>query len=119
MPVLWSRPGSGFTLLFEVYILALAKQMPMDAIAHLVKEHDTRLWRIVHHYVEEARATVDYSCVQNIDVDETASKRGHSYITTFVDMEQSKVIFATSGKDSTTVSAFEEDLITQGAKAVK
>ena len=98
--VSWSRPESGFTLLFEAYILTLAKQMPMNAIADLVNEHNTRLWRILHHYVEDARAQVDYSQVQKIGVDETASKRGHHYITTFVDMEASKVIFATAGKDA-------------------
>ena len=112
----WSRPESGFTLLFEAYILTLAKQMPMHAIARLVNEHDTRLWRIVHHYVADARAYVDHCQVQQIGVDETASKRGHHYITTFVDMETSKVIFATSGKDSATVTAFREDLKAHGGK---
>lgn len=113
----WSRPESGFTLLFEAYILALAKQMPINAIAALVNEHDTRLWRILHHYVEDARAKVDYSQVQKIGVDETASKRGHHYITTFVDMEASKVIFATPGKDAATVTAFLEDLKAHGGKS--
>ena len=112
----WSRPESGFTLLFEAYILTLAKQMPINAIAALVKEHDTRLWRILHHYVEDARARADYSKIHEIGVDETASKRGHNYITTFVDMAASKVIFATPGKDSATVTAFLEDLKAHGGK---
>ena len=57
----WARPGSGFTLLFEALVMALAKEMPVAALAGLVGEHDTRLWRIVHHYVEEARARQDLS----------------------------------------------------------
>lgn len=55
----WARPGSGFTLLFEALVMALAKEMPVNAIAGLVGEHDTRLWRIVHHYVDAARARED------------------------------------------------------------
>jgi transposase len=47
------------TLLFEALVMALAKQMPMAAIGGLVGEHDTRLWRIVHHYVDCARKRQD------------------------------------------------------------
>lgn len=106
----WARTDSGFTLLFEAFIMALAKEMPVNAVARLVNEHDTRLWRILHHYVEQARSEQDYSGVEKIGVDETSSKRGHNYITTFVDMAQSKVLFATPGKDADTLTAFEKDL---------
>lgn len=111
----WGRSDSGFTLLFEAFIMALAKEMPVNAVARLVKEHDTRLWRILHYYVEDARSSEDYSNVNKIGVDETSSKRGHNYITTFVDMDKSRVIFATPGKDAATVTAFAEDLKTHNA----
>ena len=110
----WARADSGFTLMFEAFILALAKEMTVNAIARLVNEHDTRLWRILHHYVEKARSEQDYSAVEKVGVDETSSKRGHNYITTFVDMAQSKVLFATPGKDAGTVTAFGEDLKAHG-----
>ena len=42
----WSRAGSGFTLLFEAYVLALAKTMPIANAAERLGEHDTRLWRL-------------------------------------------------------------------------
>lgn len=48
----WAREGSGFTLLFEAFMMAMAKEMPVNAIARLVGEHDTRIWRILHYYVE-------------------------------------------------------------------
>ena len=41
----WARAGSGFTLLFEAYVLALAKAMPIANAAKRLGEHDTRLWR--------------------------------------------------------------------------
>src|SRR5205809_2996543 len=50
----WARPGSGFTLLFEALLMALLAQMPVKAVADLVSEHDTRLWRLLHHHVEAA-----------------------------------------------------------------
>ena len=52
----WARPDSGFTRLFEALIMVLAREMPVAAMATLLGEHDTRLWRVIHHYVEQARA---------------------------------------------------------------
>ena len=55
----WARQGSGFRLLFEALLMALLAQMPVKAVADLVSEHDTRLWRLLHHHVEAARAKLD------------------------------------------------------------
>ena len=77
----WARPGSGFTLLFEALVMTMVAAMPVNAVARIVREHDTLLWRIVTHYVEQARARADFSKVTRVAVDETAAKRGHNYIT--------------------------------------
>lgn len=107
----WSRSGSGFTLLFEAMIMTLAKAMPVKTIGSFVNEHDTRLWRIVHHYVDKGRSRADYSQVKNVGFDETSSKRGHNYVSLFVDLKSPRVLFATEGKDSSTVERFKQDLI--------
>ena len=117
VPVPWAREGSGFTILFEAFILAMAKEMPVNAVARLVGEHDTRIWRILHHYVERSRSDQDYSRVTKIGLDETSSKRGHNYITVFVDMDRSKVLFAVPGKDAATLTAFKDDLEAHGGSA--
>ena len=106
----WARAGSEFTLLFEAYIMILAPSMPVKRIAELVSEHDTRLWRLIQHHVDEAREEADYSDVKKVGVDETSSKRGHNYVSLFVDLEKQKTIFATEGKDSATVELFKDDL---------
>jgi len=107
----WARPGSGFTLLFEAMIMTLAKSMPVKTIAAFVNEHDTRLWRVLHHYVDSARDNADYSQVRQVGVDETSSKRGHNYVSLFVDIEGPKVLFVTEGKDASTVERFKQDLV--------
>lgn len=86
----WARPGSGFTLLFEALIMTLVQAMPVASVAKLVGEHDTKLWRLLHHHVDEARAKVDMSEVTRIGIDETAAQRGHNYITLAMDMEEKK-----------------------------
>jgi len=106
----WARPGGSFTLLFEAMIMILAKAMPVKAISEFVNEHDTRLWRILHHYVDEARDKADYSDIRNVGMDETSRKRGHNYVSLFVDLDTPKVLFATEGKDASTVERFKQDL---------
>jgi transposase len=106
----WARAGSGFTLLFEALLMTMVPHMPVKAAARLMEEHDTRLWRVIHHYVDQAVAMRDDSAVQRVGVDETSSRRGHNYISIFVDLDVPRVLFATEGKDASTVARFAEDL---------
>jgi len=110
----WARPGSGFTLLFEALIMMLAKSMPVKTLTEYIGVHDTRLWRIIHHYVDQGRAVADFSEVQEVGFDETSSKRGHDYVSLFVDLAGPDILFATEGKDSSTVAKFKQDLIAHG-----
>ena len=112
----WARPGSGFTLLFEALIMTLVKVMPVQSAAQIVGEHDTRLWRVLHHYVDDARERADYSDVAKLALDETAARRGHNYVTLFVDLFMRRVLFVTPGKDAATVEAFAKDLLAHGGK---
>ena len=107
----WARLGSGFTLLFEAFVLKLCKHMDVSAIARLVGEHDTRLWRMVMAYVDQARLEVDMSDVTQIGVDETSWKSNHNYITVFADLSKRRVLLVTEGKDSHTVGEFHQDLV--------
>ena len=106
----WARAGSGFTLLFEALAMTLMTAMPVAAAARLVGEHDTRMWRVLHHWVEQARERADYADVKRVAIDETAAKRGHDYVSLFVDIDQRRVVFVTEGRGADTVAAFADDL---------
>ena len=112
----WARPDSGFTLLFEAVLMELVRAMPVAAAARLVGEHDTRLWRVVHHYVDEAVARIDASTVTRLAIDETAAARGHNYVSLFVDPDLARVLFVAEGKDAATVGAFVKNLKLQGGR---
>ena len=62
----WSRPGSGSALLFEAMVVELAKSQPVADVAVQVGEHDTRLWRLIRHYVDEAMPYGDYTGVEAV-----------------------------------------------------
>ncbi len=50
-------------------------------------------------------------------MDETACKRGHNYITQFVDLDRAKVLFVCQGKGAQTLKLFKDDLELHGGKA--
>jgi transposase len=106
----WGRKQSGFTVLFEAFVMALAKAMPVSKIGELVDENDTRIWRIVRGHVERAYQRKTFETTAKIGVDETSSRKGHNYVTVFADMDSGEVLFATEGKDSTTFQSFAEEL---------
>lgn len=91
----WARPQSGFTALFEAFVLTLAKDMPVSKIAELVDEHDTRIWRILHYHTSKAYSTKDLSELSQVGIDETSSRKGHRYVSVFVDMVKREVVYAT------------------------
>jgi transposase len=110
----WARPESGFTLLFEALLMALVSEMPVKAAAGIVGEHDTRLWRVLHHYVDRARAASSHAGVAQVGIDETSSKRGQDYVSLFVDLPSPRVLYATPGRDAATVQRFAGDLAAHG-----
>ena len=107
----WARPGSGFTLLFEALAMMLIPAMPMAAAAKMLRVHDTQLWRLAHHHVDEALAEVDMSEVKEIGIDETSAKRGQHYISLVVDMVTRKLLFAVEGKGHEVLEDFRRDLL--------
>ena len=114
----WGREQSGFTLLFEAFVMILAKKgLPISQISELVKEHDTRLWRVISHHVEKAYKEKSFASVKRVGCDETSSRKGHNYVTIFADMDSGEVLFATEGKDSKTIKAFSNELVNHNASS--
>lgn len=107
----WSRSGADFTLLFESLAMTMVREMPVNAVSRIIGEDDNKLWRMLRHYVEEARTHEDYSSVVTIGIDETSAKKGHDYVTLVVDLEEKRTLFVAEGKDSSTIEKFKEDLV--------
>lgn len=112
--VSWAREHASFSWLFEAYVMALMTEMPVAAAARKVGEHDTRLWRIFHYYVERAMKEMDMTGVKRIALDETSSRRGHEYVTLFVDIDTKRVLLATEGKGSAGLSTFKQFVTGRG-----
>jgi len=112
----WAREGSRFTLLFEHAAMILVREMPVLAAARIMQITDQRLWRIVTHYVGQAVARLDLTEVTAVGLDETAAKRGQTYVTVFIDLDRKDkpVVFVTPGRGKDTLAKFKAFLIEHG-----
>ena len=108
---------NGFTLLFEAFILMLARQMPFAAVSRIVGESPHRVLAVCQKYVEMACGLADYSDVTALAIDETSRARGHSYVTLAADAEARKVLFVTEGRDAKTIKELKDYLGEHGCPA--
>src|SRR4029077_8114201 len=113
----WFGKLSGFTLLFEALVLAMAQQMSFAAVAKLTGVSWHRVHAICRRYVDLAVAEADLSAVSAVAIDETSYRRGHKYLTLVADADERKVVFVTEGKDAPTVARFAQHLAEHKAAA--
>lgn len=111
----WARSNSGFTMLFEAFAMALIEEeTPVNSVAKTVKEYPNRIWTLFRHWVGRGKRQLDLSGVRRIGVDETSRRKGHSYITQFVDLDTRETIFVCPGKDAGTFRQFVKWLMEHG-----
>jgi len=100
----WARKGSGFTLLFEAYsMLLIESEMPVSKASSVMGVYSQRLWNIFNYWISKAHQEDEIEELPEIGIDETSSKKGHSYVTTLVDLRRRRVLYATQGKGSDSV----------------
>jgi len=90
--------------------------MSILSISKMLNESNGRLWRIVHRYAKEYIENLEFSKVTKIGLDET-SRKGHEYITVFIDLDTSKVLYIADGKKASTIEEFKEFFIAHNGKA--
>jgi transposase len=99
--------------MMEALMMLLSAEMPVDAMADLLDEHDTRLWRVLM-YVEQAHAKSDWSAVRRIAVDETSARRGHRYVTNVLNGQNSSLLLMVEGRSAGALGAFAKALREHG-----
>ena len=111
----WARPGSGFTLLFEAFSLALIeREMPVNRVAEILRVNPQRIWTVFRHWVGNALLSDDPSGIEKLGIDETSTAKGHHYVTLGVDLDAARVIHVAEGKGKDEVKAIERHLASKG-----
>ena len=102
----WSGVVDGFTILFESLLVNMCTSMPVNKVGKLLNILDRKLWHVLDCYVLKGLQQANHSHVTAIGMDETSVKKGHNYISLFVDLLRRKTIHIAAGKDHQTVTDF-------------
>lgn len=107
----WEGRSRGLTQEFEAFALTLMREMPVNKAGEILGETDQKLWRALFAHVDAAWAELSWENVVWVGADEMNRKKGHNYLTVFVDLEARRVLLAVEGKDAGTWEQFAAQLV--------
>ena len=107
----WEGRSRGLTQEFEAFALTLMREMPVKKAGEILEETDQKLWRALFAHVDAAWAELSWENVVWVGADEMNRRKGHNYLTVFVDLAAKRVLLAVEGKDAGTWERFAEQLI--------
>jgi transposase len=106
----FSRDKSRFTLLYEAEVLRLLKEtFCFSQVARHLKIRTQRVEHLYHYYTQDLSIDTLTTCPVRIAFDETSTRKGHDYITTFYDLDTKQVIGIYDGRASDCVKQFCQD----------
>jgi transposase len=112
----WAGKLSGFTLLFEAFVMMLCREMTFSGVARVTGLSVHRVMALCERYVNTAVSAADFSEVRRIAIDETSRAKGHEYVTLFADAQARKVIYVAEGNEAATVEGFAGNLCAHHGK---
>lgn len=106
----WEGRSRGLTQEFEAFALTLMREMPVKKAGEILGETDQKLWRALFAHVDAAWADLSWENVVWVGADEMNRKKGHNYLTVFVDLQAKRVLLAVEGKGAGVWERFAEEL---------
>ena len=93
----WAGKLSGFTLLFEAFVLLLCREMTFSGVARITGLSVHRVMAVCDRYVNTAVSAANFSEVRRLAIDETSRAKGHDYVSLFADADERKVLYVAEG----------------------
>jgi transposase len=106
----WAGTLSGFTLLFEAFVLLLCREMTFSGVARITGLSVHRVMAVCDRYVNTAVSAANFSEVRRLAIDETSRAKGHDYVSLFADADERKVLYVAEGREAHTVAGFAANL---------
>jgi transposase len=106
----WEGRSRGLTQEFEAFALTLMREMPVKKAGRILGETDQKLWRTLFAHVDAAWQDLSWENVIWVGADEMNRKKGHNYLTVFVDLQAKRVLLAVEGKDAGVWERFAAEL---------
>lgn len=105
-PLPFARPKRRITLSFEKFVIGL---MEFATIEHTAKFLGVS-WELVKNihkaYLQKEYRNPDLTSIRYIGVDEFSIRKGHEYMTIFINLETGEIIHAVEGKSMESVTPF-------------
>lgn len=115
----WARPGSRFTRPFEEMAAYLAQVTNKTEVARMMGISWRTVGNIVERVVAEKLDPKRFDGLRRIGVDEFSYRKRHNYITTVVDHDTHRIVWAAEGKSAETLDAFFDELGEERAKEIE
>jgi len=115
----WAGPGSRFTRPFEEMTSYLAQITNKTEVARMMGISWRTVGNIVERVVAERLDPKRLDGLRRIGVDEFSYRKRHRYITTVVDHDRHRIVWAAEGKSSETLDAFFDELGEARAKQIE
>jgi transposase len=97
-------------------MLLIECEMPVSKAGQTMDVYPNRIWNVFNHWIKKAHSKDSVDDITQIGFDETSTKKGHNYVTVAVDLDQRRVVFATPGKDSSTIASTANYLSSKGVE---
>lgn len=111
----WARKNSGFTLLFEQEVLNLLRLTNCQkTTADFFNIYPQRVRTIYDHYTLDRYEQLEAEIATKVGVDETSTKKGHSYISLFVNLDTGQILDIQDGRSSEAVANYAKELKLSG-----
>ncbi len=115
----WARLESVFTTDFEELTAYLAQTMDKTAVTKLMGINWRTVGTIVDRVVGERLDAARLAGLRRIGIDDFSYRKRHRYLTTVVDHEQRRVIWAQPGRSAETLGAFFDALGPEGTAGLE
>ena len=107
MQVHFSRENSRFTLLYEAKVMHLMRLYHCFAtVARQLGIHKQRVENIYHFYTTSSFNSQSIPVCDQIGLDETSTRKGHDYISLFVDMKTHQILHIEDGREADVIKRF-------------
>ncbi|MDJ0766729.1 MAG: ISL3 family transposase [Myxococcota bacterium] len=106
----WARPGSRFTRPLEEMTAYLAQITNKTEVSRMMGISWRTVGNIVKRVVADKLDPKRLDELRNIGVDELSFRKRHKYITTVVDHDTKRIVWAAEGKSAETLDAFFDEL---------
>ena len=112
-------PYRRYTLRFEQYVADLCRHMPIKQVA----DHVGLSWQAVKDIdkrrLQREVGTPCYDGLRLLAVDEVAVHKGHTYLTTVLDLETGRIVWVGKGRTEATLTSFFGDLTPEQRQSIE